>query len=58
MEKLPSHIAWVQRINPYNNEYKDVDHLLVKDDTVRTFENMKLVKRSGDWMLYEKDTIP
>jgi hypothetical protein len=53
MEKLPPHIAWVGSVNAYNNEYDNTDYLLVKDDTLRTFKNFRLMEKSKDWYLLE-----
>lgn len=53
MDELPPHIAWIKKVNPYNDEYKKVNYILLKDDTLRTISNFKLINSSGDWHLYE-----
>lgn len=54
MDKLPPHIAFLRDVNKYNNEYKNVDYIIVKDDTLRAQDGFKLEKVIGDWQLYNK----
>ncbi len=54
MNILPPHNAWVDIFKVYNPPgYADVDYLLTRDSTSRSFENFNLIRTSGDWHLYE-----
>lgn len=50
---LPSYNEWVGLVRDYNNEYSNMDYLLVRNGSEIKIEGFEIVKHTNKWYLYK-----
>jgi len=55
-EILPQYIEWTDKQMDYDEYYKPVNYLLIKSNSIPTFNNFAFEKESGSWMLFKSNS--
>jgi hypothetical protein len=51
-EKLPVYKEWLDKDFVYNNEYNNVDYIIVKDKEETKISYYRIIKKCGEWRLF------
>jgi hypothetical protein len=56
-EKLPYYREWIGDTRDYNNEYKNLEYILLKDGDRLNIEGFNLLNNKDEWFLYENNKL-